>query len=210
MISLDNSKSPRPSVFLFDYGGVLAEEGFTEGLKAIGTQNRLAPDNFFHQVTEIIYACGYVTGNGNEKDFWNLVRQECGISGSDAELTGEIQSRFILRPGMINKVKAIKKHGLGVAILSDQTDWLEQLDKRDHFLQEFNPVLNSFYLGKTKRDFETFKEALHILSLEAGQVMFIDDNQGHIERAAKLGMQTHLFTDEIGFNEVLIKMGIVK
>lgn len=207
---MDSSKPTRPTLFLFDYGGVLAEEGFTKGLKAIGAKNGLDPESFFHQATEIIYACGYVTGNGNEKDFWERVRRESGVTGSDAELTAEIHSRFILRPGMLDKVKAIKEHGLGAAILSDQTDWLEQLDQRDHFLKEFNPVLNSFYLGKTKRDPETFREALQILNLDAGQVMFIDDNPGHIERAAKLGLQTHLFTGEAGFNRILKKMGIVK
>ena len=178
--------------------------------KAIGAKNGLEPDNFFHQATEIIYACGYVTGNGSEKEYWDLVRRECGISGNDAELTGEIHSRFILRPGMIDKVKAIKQHGLRAAILSDQTDWLEQLDQRDHFLQEFDPVLNSFYLGKTKRDPETFREALQILGLDADQVMFIDDNSGHIERAAKLGLQTHLFTGEAGFNIILTNLGIIE
>jgi putative hydrolase of the HAD superfamily len=32
---------------LFDFGGVLAEEGFREGLKAIGVKNGLDPDDFF-------------------------------------------------------------------------------------------------------------------------------------------------------------------
>ena len=203
-------KAKIPTVFLFDYGGVLAEEGFTNGLKAIAAANGLDREVFFRRATELIYQCGYVTGKGNEREFWQLVRRECGISGSDAELTGAIHSRFILRPGMIDKVKAIKQHGLTTAILSDQTDWLEQLDKRDSFLKEFNPVLNSFYLGQTKRDPDTFREALKILGLKAGQVMFIDDNQGHIERATKLGLQTHLFTEEAKFNLILAEFGITE
>ena len=203
----DNSQI---QVFLFDYGGVLAEEGFTNGLKAIAAANDLDGEVFFQQATELIYQCGYVTGKGSEREFWQLVRQECGISGSDAELTAAIHSRFILRPGMIAKVKAIKQHGLSTAILSDQTDWLEQLDKRDNFLKEFNPVLNSFYLGQTKRDPDTFREALQILGLQAGQVMFIDDNQGHIERAGEIGLQTHLFTDEAAFSLVLAEFGLIE
>jgi len=209
MIRMVSSIPTCPVLFLFDYGGVLAEEGFTEGLKAIAFNNGLDQNDFFQQATEIIYACGYVIGRGNEKKFWQQVRKECGVSGSDAELTGEIHSRFILRPGMIEKVKSIKKHGLKAAILSDQTDWLEQLDKRDHFLHEFNPVLNSYYLGKTKRDPDIFGEALQILGLEPWQVIFIDDNTGHIERAAKIGLQTHLFTDETKFHLLLAEFGIL-
>jgi len=204
------SDFPRqPAIFLFDFGGVLAEEGFEAGLKAIALKNNLEPDTFFRQATEIIYACGYVTGRGTETAYWQLVRDATGIIGNDAELTEEIHSRFVLRPGMIEKVKSIKKYGLAVAILSDQTDWLEQLDQRDNFLNEFAPVLNSFYLGTTKREPATFLKTLRILDSLASQVLFIDDNRGHIERAAALGLQTHLFIDEDGFARDLVARGII-
>ncbi|MCK4839158.1 MAG: HAD family phosphatase [Desulfobulbaceae bacterium] len=198
-----------PQVMLFDYGGVLAEEGFTAGLKAIGVAHGLEPDLFFHQATEIIYACGYVIGKGTAADFWDLVRQELTIQGSDDELSNEILSRFILRQGMIDKVQAIKLQGIRTAILSDQTNWLDLLDQRDNFLAEFDPVINSYYLGTTKRDPATFSEALRILAVQPEQVLFVDDNRGHIARAAKLGLQTHLFTNEAAFGRELRDLGIM-
>ena len=47
-----------------------------------------------------------------------------------------------------------------------------------------------------------------LLHSTAGQVLFIDDNPGHIERAAELGLKTHLFTSEAGFNLLLASLGI--
>lgn len=205
---MSDKKLPQPQIFLFDYGGVLAEEGFTAGLKAIGVANDLDPDVFFHRVTEIIYACKYVIGQATAAEFWHLVRREFNIQGCDDELSSEILTRFILRPGMMEKVRAIKRQGIRVAILSDQTNWLDLLDQRDGFLAEFDPVINSYYLGSTKRDSATFIEALRTLDARPEEVLFVDDNQGHIERAAELGLQTHLFTNETVFGGELVARGI--
>lgn len=198
-----------PAVVLFDYGGVLAEEGFAEGLRAIALAHGLEPGRFFAQVEKIIYDCGYVTGGNSESGFWAQVRQVCGVSGSDAELTGQIQRRFVLRPRMLDLVKELKTQGVRTAMLSDQTDWLEQLDRRDHFLAEFDPVLNSYDLGHSKREVETFHLALQRLGVTAPQVLFVDDNAAHIGRAAALGLQVHHFGDEGGFAAELVRRGLL-
>jgi putative hydrolase of the HAD superfamily len=205
-----NDNSVQPRIFLFDYGGVLAEEGFTAGLKGIALANGLDPDYFFKRATEIIYGCGYVTGKGSAADYWELVRREFSIKGADDELSSEIISRFILRPGMLAKVRAIKRRGMGAAILSDQTDWLDILDRRDNFLAEFDPVLNSYYLGSTKREPATFIEAARIIGVNPGEIIFVDDNPGHIDRAAALGLETHLFTSEDDFGRELQTRGITR
>jgi putative hydrolase of the HAD superfamily len=197
-----------PEVFLFDYGGVLAEEGFTNGLKAIAATNGLDRELFFQRATELIYQCGYVTGNSSEAEFWALVREEFKIAASDKELTSEIHRHFILRPGMLKKARLIKEYGARTAILSDQSNWLDQLDHRDNFLRLFDPVINSYYLGTTKREKVTFTAALDLLHVAADQVMFIDDNPGHIERAFKQGFNIHLFTSETIFGRLLTGLGI--
>jgi putative hydrolase of the HAD superfamily len=195
-------------VVLFDFGGVLAEEGFAAGLRAIAVSRGLEPEKFFRQAERIIYDCGYVTGRNSEAGFWARVREECGISGSDSELTGEIQRRFILRPGMLAQVRGLQARGIRTGILSDQTDWLEQLDRRDHFLAAFDPVLNSYHLGRSKRQPETFREAVRLLGVAPGLILFVDDNPGHIGRAAALGLQVHHFLDETGFAADLRQRGL--
>ena len=192
-------------IVLFDYGGVLAEEGFTNGLHAIAGQSGLEAETFFHTAAEIMYDCQYVTGKTDEATYWELVRQETGISGSDIELTGAILDRFILRREMMQAVEHIKQAGLRTAILSDQTDWLYRLEERDHFLHLFNPVLNSYHLGITKRDPEVFPLAAKLVNAAPGHILFIDDNAGHIDRAASQGLQTHHFQSAAGFMKFLKK-----
>ncbi|MEW6594280.1 MAG: HAD family phosphatase [Thermodesulfobacteriota bacterium] len=188
-----------PQAAFFDYGGVLAEEGYHQGLLAIAARHRLPGGLFFETVTEIIYDCGFVAGRTDEHRFWQLVREQTGIGGSDAELTGEILSRFVLRPRMIKAVRRLKAQGLKVCILSDQTDWLERLDRRDRFFAEFDQVFNSFRMGKTKRDASLFGDMTRQMGLAPEDAWFIDDNAGHIGRATAQGWQAHLFTTQDAF-----------
>ena len=173
---------------LFDFGGVLSREGFRGGLYAIARKNGLDPEPFFLLASDVIYDTGYITGRATEADFWAALRRATGIRGTDAELTGEILPRFILRPVMIDAVRSLRRTGYVVAIASDQVDWLERLDERDPFYKEFDRVFNSYRLGKGKRDATVFDDMANALNLEPGELLFLDDNAGNVERAASRGM----------------------
>ena len=196
------------TTILFDYGGVLAEEGFTLGLEVMARENSLDPAEFFRTAVEAIYSCGYVTGKATEQAYWKLLRSQTGIRGEDRALTETILSRFILRPRMLDAVRALRKQGLNPIILSDQTDWLDRLNARQPFFQEFSRVFNSFHLGKTKRESSLFTDVLATLKVEPGQALFVDDNPGHIARAAALGLKTHLFLSEELFFADLARLGL--
>jgi len=193
---------------VFDFGGVLAEEGFQQGLYAIAEKFCLDQKRFFHLANEAVYNSGYVIGTGSEKDYWNEVREHSGIMATDAELRQEILSRFIPRPWMLETVRAIRQQGFLTAILSDQSDWLDQLEARYHFFQYFDAVFNSFHLGRTKRDPSLFVEILQALKVKADETLFVDDNIGHIDRAAAAGLQTHHFVDRDAFMKRLKELGL--
>ena len=196
------------TTILFDYGGVLAEEGFTLGLAVIAQENSLDPAPFFQTAVETIYECGYLTGKSTEQAYWQLLRDQTGVRGEDQALTETILCRFTLRPRMIEAVRAVKKQELNPVILSDQTDWLDRLDRRQPFFQEFSRVFNSFHLGKTKREPSLFTDVLAILKVEPEHALFVDDNPGHIERATALGLKTHLFESEELFFADLARRGL--
>ncbi len=181
---------------LFDYGGVLAAEGFREGLKTIARRQGKDPEEFFRQGAEAVYTSGYVTGEGTEEDFWRLMDRQSPFQENPAALTADILRRFVLRPPMLAKVRELRRRGYLTAILSDQTDWLDRLEQRDHFFQEFDRVFNSFYLGKGKREPSVFLDTVQALGVEPGQALLIDDNPGNIARAAAMGLQTLLFENQ--------------
>jgi HAD superfamily hydrolase (TIGR01509 family) len=184
---------------LLDFGGVIAEEGFQEGLYAIARKFGLDQKRFFQMANEAVYSSGYVTGTGTEKDYWHEIKQHSGIMAPDEELRQEILSRFIPRDWMLEAVRSMRQRGIKTAILSDQSDWLDQLDARYHFFQYFDVVFNSFHLGKTKRDPTLFVEILQELKVNADETLFVDDNIGHIDRATAAGLQTCHYKDRDDF-----------
>ena len=115
---------------LFDFGGVLAEEGFRNGLIAIALSNGLNPEKFWQQAYSLTFTGGYVTGKIDEVAFWQTLRKQTGIKGSDADLRTEILSRFELRAWMIDLVKKLRETDIRCAILSDQTNWLDELNEK--------------------------------------------------------------------------------
>jgi putative hydrolase of the HAD superfamily len=193
---------------LLDFGGVLAEEGFQQGLYAIAEKFGLDRKRFFQLANEAVYNSGYVTGAASENDYWNAVREHSSIMASDEELRQEILSRFIPRDWMLETVRALRKQGLVTAILSDQSDWLDQLDSQYHFFQYFDAVFNSFHLGKTKRDPTIFADTLQALKVNADKALFVDDTFDHVDRAAAAGLQTHHFEGREGFIKRLQKLGL--
>lgn len=181
---------------LFDFGGVLAEEGFREGLRALAESQGLNPDAMPGEGMKAVYDSGYVVGKGTEADFWTLMRRRTGLRGSDAILTEACLSRFQVRPSMIALVRRLREDGYVTGILSDQTDWLERLDQRSGFLKEFQRVFVSCRMSKGKRDPSLFDDVINALNVEARQVVFIDDDPGNVERARQRELISILFTNE--------------
>ncbi|TAL23175.1 MAG: HAD family phosphatase [Nitrospirae bacterium] len=175
---------------IFDFGGVLAEEGFREGLKAIAAENRLDPDKFFSLAEDLIYETGYVLGMSDESFYLDALRGKTGIARSNREIREDILKRFVLRPAMLNYVKDIKTSGLITAMLSDQTNWLDELNEKTPFFHYFDYVFNSFYLKKGKRDSTIFRDVCSKLGLMSDEVLFVDDNIKNIHRASAEGLKT--------------------
>jgi putative hydrolase of the HAD superfamily len=178
---------------LFDFGGVLAEEGFRNGLAALGRINRLPEEDIIQEGHELVFRTGYVTGRAEESRWWDALRSEAGIRGTDETLRLEILDRFTLRPWILEEVQRLKKSGFTVGILSDQTNWLDEIDVRSGLYGRFDYVFNSFHMGKSKNDPGHFDDVLKLLNRRGQEVLFIDDNAGHVGRAVAGGWKAILY-----------------
>lgn len=193
----------------FDFGGVLAEEGFREGLKAIARLNGLDEDEFFELATAAVYSTGYVVGKTEEHSFWQALRGRTEIRGSDQELREEILKRFILRPWILRVVRDLRSRGYVVAILSDQTQWLDELDEQYHFFKDFDQVFNSYHSGKGKKDPSFFRDVAAELGYPPSKILFIDDNPGNVEKARSQGFRAIHYKDRASFEHEMKKFGLL-
>ncbi len=195
-------------VVLFDFGGVVAEEGFYQGLLEIGKKNGLDSESFFQAVDALIYETGYLTGRADEAAFWNAVRKRTGIRGTDAGLRKDILKRFVLRPDMLAHADRLRSKGFIVAMLSDQTNWLEEIDLETGLFRHFDRVFNSFRIHKSKRDASVFTDVCSALGVTTEETLFVDDNINHIKRAQGEGLRTIHFVSIDDFDRQVVRMKI--
>jgi putative hydrolase of the HAD superfamily len=181
---------------LFDFGGVLATEGFREGLASLARQQGLNPQAVHQAAADAIYESGYILGQGTIEEFWRILRAKTGLAGDVSALFQAIAVRFILRPRMFALVDALRAQGYITAILSDQSDWLDRLDSQLNFFRSFDRVYNSFHLGKGKRDATLFADVARDLGLAPDAIAFVDDDPGNVERARSQGIKGVLFQSE--------------
>ena len=184
---------------LFDFGGVIADEGFRSGLFAIARSNNLSPETFHKDVCRIIAETGYLTGRSDEAAFWSLLRREYGLAQTDRELRNEILSRFVLRPRMLGIVDRLCDSGVRVGIISDQTNWLDELGRRDRFFARFDLVFNSFHLHASKHDGALFDVVAVQLDMAPERLLLVDDNAGNTQRARQRGYAAIFYKDEQSF-----------
>jgi len=206
VMSTSIQENGKIDVVLFDFGGVIAEEGWREALKVIAEANGLDEKKFLQDAIDINYATGYLMGKAPESRFWSALREKTGIKEDDATLTNEIFSRFLIRDWMIDLVKELKAQKITVGILSDHTDMLDKLNQRYDFFKWFDHVFNSFHLGKGKRDESLFDDVARTLRRSPDRILFIDDDPGHVDRARKKGWKTIRYVDRDSF---LKEMGMI-
>lgn len=188
---------------LFDFGGVLAEEGFRNGLHALAAQQGLDTGRLHEEGMRAVYDSGFVLGQGTAADFWALLRRRTGLAGDDAMLTERILRGFMPRHWMLELVSRLRARGLVTGILSDQTHWLDELDAQYHFSAAFDRVYNSYYLGKGKRDPSLFGDVAADLGMPPAAVLFIDDDAANVARARDAGLQAIHFVDRSVFSREL-------
>lgn len=143
-------------------------------------------------------------GKAPESDFWERMRRDLSLWGTDEELRSYILKRFIPRQWMFSLITQLIQDRVCTGILSDQVDWLERLNKDYNFYSVFDKVFNSFDLGMTKRDAGTFSYICQVLDVLPQEVLFLDDSESNIQRARETGMQCIQYTDrESLLNEFL-------
>jgi HAD superfamily hydrolase (TIGR01509 family) len=188
---------------LFDVGGVLFEEGYRKGLHAIAERNSLDPLRLEIISDRLILETGYLTGKAEENVFWEAIRHESGIMETDDEMRDALIERFVPRGWMLEIVRNLKDRAK-LAILSDQTNWLDVLEERHSFFNLFDIVLNSYYTGRSKIDQLTFDFAASVVGVRQEKILFVDDKIGNIKRAEASGCMTILYSDREKF---LMDMG---
>lgn len=194
---------------LFDLGGVYYTEGFRNGLFTIARKHGIEEQSFYKTATEVIFVNGYVRGESPERVFWD---QLASVAHVDVDLFPErnlILEAFKPMPEM-EALVALTGEQVPVGLLTDQCNWLYELDERDGLFAPFNEVITSYEEGYTKRDSEMFRITCQRMDVLPQEMIFFDDNMGNVNRARDFGIRAFLFEDAGQAEDILIREGVIE
>lgn len=177
-----------PRLALFDFGGVLAEEGFLAALDRLAQDHGRDPAALLQAGIEAMYGSGYLVNAAPEAAFWERFEALAGLRLDRPAAREAILAGCVPRPWMLALASRLAGEGIRVAVLSDHTDWLDELERRHGFGMYFDAVFNSFHTGFTKRQPESFRHALAHFGLEPADALFIDDARRNVAQARELGL----------------------
>ncbi|MGD8353842.1 MAG: HAD-IA family hydrolase, partial [Pseudomonadota bacterium] len=174
-----------------------------------GIADRLRVDggDLYRQATDVIFSNGYVRGEAPESAFWEQLGQTADIELDLSAHREIILAAFKPLRGMPELVARIRER-IPVGLLTDQCNWLYELDDRDGLLGAFDTVVNSYEEGYTKRDMEIFRIACQRFGLLPEEIAFFDDNQSNIDRAVDFGMKAFLFEGPENTERILAVEGV--
>ncbi|MGE4317714.1 MAG: HAD family hydrolase [Deferribacterales bacterium] len=187
----------------FDFGGVIAEEGWVNGLTDIAHHHGFYPPMFFDDACDVLWSTGYMYGRADENTFWQKLGERYDFRMTVDEMRNVIFKKFVIRQDVLDVIRKIREAGFRTAILSDQVNWLDEFNDMYGFFSLFDRVYNSYHLGIGKKDERVFPMVCDDLGVDIENALFVDDNEGHIERAKNCGMNTLLFCDP---DEDIIKL----
>ena len=87
-------------------------------------------------------------------------RRELGPLGACEQFRADLLEASVVRPWQLALAGRLAGAGYRTAVLSDHTDWLDEIEARQPFGHAFGRVFNSYYLGASKRESASFLAVL--------------------------------------------------
>jgi putative hydrolase of the HAD superfamily len=183
-----------------DFGGVVAEEGFLALVREMAAELGRPEEALIEAAETALRSTGYLVGRGDEAVFLADFAARGGLDPAKLiSFRERVLERYPIRPGMLALVDRLRDSGVRVVVASDQTDWLEELDRRRPFYDRFDRVFNSYRFGRTKSEAAFFEEMARELGVKPREILFVDDRPVNVEVARSVGCTGLVFRDEDQF-----------
>lgn len=114
-------------------------------------------------------------------------------------------------PGMIALVEQLDAAGVPLFAITNFSGefWKPFRDREAAVFDRFRGVVVSGDEKLLKPDPAIYALALERFGLEAGEALFVDDNEANVEGAKRAGIHAVLFTDAAAFRAELVKFGLL-
>jgi putative hydrolase of the HAD superfamily len=192
-----------------DVGGVLGTDGWDHRSRKRAVEHfKLELDAF--EAAHAKYAAAFDTGALTADQYMqNVVFTEPRMFAK-VDFFQFMKNESIAFPESMQIVSALAACGeYFMATINNESVELNQYRIEKFGLKPlFSAFFSSCYLGIRKPDIEIFERALLISNKEPGESVFIDDRQGNLVNAQKLGMHTVQFDNAAQLVKDLQALGV--
>ena len=202
---------------LFDFGNVIINIDPELTIKAFAELSGKSVDRIRRMVAESRLFQRYESGDFDDEEFREIVRQTLGYPFSDEEVDTAWNALLLdVPPHRISLILDLKSK-YKVFLLSNTNNLHIEACNR-YFKNQFgfqsvaslfDKAYYSYEMGLWKPDEQIYKAVLSETGLEAPEILFIDDNEKNIETATRLGFQTilHVPPDDLSIHFDLSLIG---
>lgn len=192
-------------IIAFDFGGVLYNYNHTVLMKDIAKE--------LNQPTKKVTSAwkvkinDYELGQATEDEFWNTFLKSLNINHSKDILHEIVISHFQPISESLKILESLKGKII-IGLISNQTSWLSDLEKKYKFKRFFDILVISNEVVLQKPNKEIFNLFIKKADVKPNKIIFIDDNLNYKEAVESVGINfIHFKTPEI-LNKEIKKYGI--
>ena len=194
-----SSKDSKTKAIILDFGGVIGTEVPRAFIQDIAVTEDL-------NVEELVavwrdHFGPLLTGTISEDEFWLRFVDRLGVDKPIEEVIPEykklIRTLMIWDRQVLAYIKEIKTDhpNVTIAIASNNVrEWMQDFVKRHDLSKYVDKQYWSYDLALRKPDQQFFDRICQDLGVKPQECIFIDNNEGNIEYAGKLGFVTHRYT----------------
>lgn len=200
---------PRPSLLLWDVGGVLLTDGWDHASRAEAVAHfRLDPAEFErrHAAVEVDFETGRLGWDG----YIDATVFHESRSFSREQFRAYVLEQSRAHPIAIEVAHDLHKTGkFRMAVLNNESRELNEYRIRRFGLDTiFDDFFSSCYTGKRKPDPAAFQLALSVTRYDPAATLFLDDRPENVSAAERLGVRTLRIEDPNRIREELAQLGV--
>ncbi len=176
---------------LFDFGGVLAPEGFQLGILKLAHRFGMSFEEMYDIAgRRAAFESGYTAGKSGEERYWEILEKYLNSDKPLRPCRDYFLDNFQPRKEMLELAESLEDR-VGRGIFSDQTNWIYELDSTYGFIKLFEYVCVSYDKGLTKHDEEFYRLPSRETGLDPSEILLIDDKDRVLDMARSAGMLTY-------------------
>lgn len=196
-------------VITFDLDGVYFPNGkanFIKSLENLGVSEDEAKRVFLKspQMNQ-----EYKNGKMTDEEFWTWAVSEWKLTNPWQEVVKLLIDGYDVDENVASTVKKLRNVGYKTAICSNNFPArINGLQERFGFLDDFDVTVLSFEVGESKPNKMIFEELVRKSGVEAGSIVFADDNSDNLNGARDVGITTFLYDGFEKYLEQLTSIGV--